>query len=213
MTDKDEDGKLEVVSKETESETEDKPKIGRPRKDYKYRMQNGSIDADRIFLFVPQHTIPKDSVDRFLELCDRLLIELGPKAVTETDVKDVATLFRDTIVRDAMYTLVSESEGVMDKSTSVDIEKFSKQIDSIQRSLKVRAADREAERKNNKDLTMIDILDKFMDDEGLFALFEAQQKTLLNKYYDNPHTDVDEYMTIRTASSLPSASRSEEEED
>lgn len=205
-------GDLEIVSKEQEDETqEEQTKLGRPRKQYKYKMQNGAITPERIFLYVPLESIPKDTVDRFLELADRLFIELGPKAVSETDIKDVATLFRDTIVRDGMYKLISESEGVPDKSTMVDLEKISKQIDTIQKSLKVRAADREAERRNNKDLTMIDILDKYSDDEGLFALFEAQQKALLEKYYDNPHTDVDEYMTIRTASSLP-VTRTKEED-
>ena len=209
----DKSGELEVVSKNSESESqEEKPKMGRPKKQYKYKMENGSITPERIFLYVPLESIPKDTVDRFLELSDRLFIELGPKAVSETDIKDVATLFRDTIVRDGMYKLISESEGVPDKSTMVDLEKISKQIDTIQKSLKVRAADREAERKNNKDLSMVDILDKFIDDEGLFALFEAQQKSLLDKYYQNPHTDVDEYMTIRTASSLPTATRSKEED-
>jgi hypothetical protein len=201
---------FEVVEKKPKST---KRKAGRPRKLYDYKMQNGSISAEDIFLYVPISSLPEGQVDRFLKMTDKLITELGPKAVSETDVKDIASLYRDTLHRDSSYETLSDCAGVPDKTTMLDIEKLSKQIHEYQKSLKTRAADREAERKNNKDLSMIDIVDKFIYDEGLFALFEAQNKALLDSYYANPHTDVDEYMTLHTATSEPSVKRIEKKDD
>jgi len=219
--DKEKDVEIEVdfdVVKSSSENNSQEPilpskKRGRPRKYHSYEMTNGVIDAKKIFLYVPAISLPLEEIDRFLTMCDLLIKELGPKIVSQTDVKDIATLYRDTIVRDAMYIVIAECKGAADKSTITDVEKISKQIDTTQKSLKVRAADRQEDRKNNKDLSMVDIVDKYIDDEGLFAMFEAQQNMLLEKYYDNPHTDVDEYMTLRTATELPVITRSKKDSD
>lgn len=202
-----------VPQEEEEEEVQGKPKKrGRPKKTHDYVMVNGIIDAKRIFLYVPPATVDPEEIDRFLEMCDRLLIELGPKSVTEIDIKDVASLFRDTVVRDKMYEGLKACANLPDKSMMVDLSKMSAQLDVIQKSLKVRAADREKERTNSKDLSMIEIIDKYKDDDSLFAMFDIQQKNILDKYYSNPHTDVDEYMSIRAPAAIQ-AEKIEEEED
>jgi len=185
-------------------------KRGRPKE---YEMQNGVITSEHIFLYVPKRSLESSDINRFLRLCDLLIMELGPKDVTETDVKDIASLYRDVLARDYMYEGIKNCSHVPDKSMMLDLEKISKQIDSQQGSLKVRAKDRVEERRNRNDVTMMDILGKFEEDSDLFGVFKLQQDKILKKYEESDHTDVDEYMTIRTANSQSILDKSGEGEN
>jgi hypothetical protein len=83
-----------------------------------------------------------------------------------------------------------------------DINGLSKTISDLQKSLKITAESRKEERKNKREMTMMDLLGKFQDNEELYAMFELQQQKILDKYKNSKHTDVDEYMTIHTATEI-----------
>jgi hypothetical protein len=195
MSKKEEEG-LEVV--EASSVDEAQKRARRPRT---YSMQNGFIEAEDLFLYVPRETLRKDDVNRFLKLCDLLIIELGPKELTQTEVKDIAALYRDVMIRDHMYELTKDNDA-KDKTILTDMLNVSKQIDTLQRGLKLNAAQRAEERRKGNELTMMDLLGKFRDNEELFAMFELQQQKILDKYQKGKYTDVDEYMTLHTAGEI-----------
>jgi len=194
MSNKEEE--LEIV--EQDSTKEKYTKVTKKR--YKqYSMQNAEITSDDLYLYVPENTLKLEERNRFLKLCDKLIIELGSKELTETEIKDIATLYRDIIRRDEMYKVLTVCAGSPDKTTMNDIVNISKQVDTLQKSLKITASSRQEERKNRREMTMMDMLGKFKQEPKLFAMFDKQQQKILDKYENSDHTDVDEYMTLHSA--------------
>jgi hypothetical protein len=120
--------------------TDSNPKgAGRRRR---YRLKNGEITEDQILLHAPKETIPEKAYDRFLELCDEMIIMLDAKTVNNADLEEIAKYYRDSIVVEKIYETLADPESAdagLDVTLVNQLEKITKQLEKRKENLSIRA--------------------------------------------------------------------------
>ena len=136
-------------------------RTGRPPK--QYVLTNGLVSADDLFLFTPQNTIPGVELNRFLELCDRMIKEMQVEELTSSDIDAVAQYNKlrmfDDMICESMSGHGKDKKNSKDKDCKdgddeeetqkftdlgfiTQLEKLSKQRDKHLENLKFRRKDR-----------------------------------------------------------------------
>jgi hypothetical protein len=123
-----------------------------------YKMKNGVVTRDDIFLYTPENTIPATELDRFLEQCDNMIIMLDPRKVNKSEVEEIAKVYRESMVADKVYETLAEEGATLDPGIMVSLDKLLKAVEKRKENLAIRASDKEESRDFNKEFTMIDIL-------------------------------------------------------
>jgi hypothetical protein len=168
---------------------------GYTSKNSQFHMRNNYINESVIFLYVPQETLPMGTRDRFLMLCDQMIITLGAETVTTTEVEEIAQLYRDVISFDEMCKMINDAsfdkKDYENKVLLDHFDKMSKQIEKRKENLNIRTKDRKESRDLTKSKTMLDLIDevkKIDINEAVEALAKYYSDTL-DKYQS-----LDEYM-------------------
>jgi hypothetical protein len=173
---------------------EEKPKVGKPlgwRK--KYSMTNGIVSADKIFLFVQEQSLPEDSINRFLQLCDGMITTLGADQLNDLDIEEVALFYRDRIYADKMYEIFSRDGAIMDPSMVKQIETLNKSLEVRKDNLGARFKDSGKKRKDKGTMTLLDLFENFQENKDIM---EERSKESLEKVKKakEKFTSTEEYM-------------------
>jgi hypothetical protein len=170
---------------------------GRPKGARNKALSNGVITTDDIFLYTPEETIPKKYVDRFLKLCDNMIITLDANTVTEPEVEEIAQYYRDRLFLDELYSSINDLEvGVAADTTLIrSLDSLSKQLEKRKENLQLRSKDRADQRKLTKQKTLMDLLGEL--DENKMAQVLAEQEKVTSAYVTGGFTNPMEYMEER----------------
>jgi c-di-AMP phosphodiesterase-like protein len=176
---------------------------GHTAKNAQFHMRNKFINENTIFLYTPLETLPMGSRDRFLMLCDQMIITLGAETVTMTEVEEIAQLYRDVISFDDLCKIlndVSFDKKAYENKVLLDhFDKLSKQIEKRKENLNIRTKDRKDARDLTKSKTILDLIDEVKKVD----LAEAVES--LAKYYSDTldkYQSLDEYMEPKLKDNL-----------
>lgn len=173
-------------------------KRGRPPK--QYRMTNGYIDADTLFLYTPQESIPGEQVNRFLQLCDNHLKELDMEEISASDIDEVAQYNRTRMLKDFIIkTLVNPklpegadkdaAEQFTDLGFITQIEKLHKQMDKHLENLKARRKDRVTSTSGSKKASLSDMARELDEKPDRLDKLKKENKKKVEEYSQIEDTD------------------------
>lgn len=165
---------------------------GRPAGSIKFKMENGLIDEDQIFLYIKRETIPTDELKRFITLCDKFIISVGADTVTDTDIEEIALIYRDRIYMDLAYESFAEA-GSMDAAMATQIEKINKSLEVRKSNLGSRFIDRDKSRKSTSSTTFLDLFNNFVENRDK-ELEKAQKLDEKIKENESKYTKTKDYM-------------------
>lgn len=163
-----------------------------------FKMKNGRVYPDHIFLYVKKKTLPKSEVNRFLELCDLLITSLGPDSLKGPDVEEIALLYRDRIYLDKIYERLidektQENDG-LDTTMLKQIESLSKQLETRKDNLSLRFKDLGKKRDDHAGKTMMDLLAEFKEDEAKLGRKAARMTEEMKEFEKKTTTSATSYM-------------------
>jgi hypothetical protein len=177
-----------VVVSDTPKEPQ--KKLGRPKGAGTF--QNGVIPEKKIFLFVPRETIPEKDIQRFLQLCDAWIQDLGPLSLKDTDLEEIALYCRERLYIDGLYKTFAEAETI-DPNLVTQIEKMTKAMEVRKSNLGSRFIDREGKRKEGSKMTFLDLFEDYSDNVEHFVKAAEEKKEVVSKNRDK-FTNSVEYM-------------------
>lgn len=161
----------------------------------KYHMRNNHINEDALFLYTPIDTLVAYSENRFLQLCDHMIMTLGPETVTMNEVEEIAHLYRDVISADKLYTTINspsfDNSDIENKIILDQFDKLNKQIEKRKENLAIRSKDRKDARDLSKTKSVLDLIDGIKRTD-----LNAATEELANKYQEisKQYKSLEEYM-------------------
>jgi len=185
----------------------DKPKqarIGGKKKGWRkvdQTLKNGKYTKDDIFNYVPKHTIPTSDLDRYINLCDAMIKDLGSDSVSESDLEEITLYYRDRIYCDKMYESFAQADGVMDSTMVLQLEKLNKGLEQRKTNLGSRFIDRGKKRKESNVGTLMELIGKYVEDKKSFEI-EAGEKQLLITQNKKHFTNTADYMEDHIGSTI-----------
>lgn len=195
-----EQSKEDKIDKELKKVKKRKP--GRPKgitTKQRFKMSNGEVSEDQVFLYTPESTIPSKDKRRFLMLCDLMITSLGPTTVSEADIEEVALYYRDRIYCDHMYEVFAEAQGTVDTNMVSQLEKFNKSLEQRKQNLGSRFIDKGQKRKESKGESLIELFSKY---ESTGDSLEDRAKEMKSKIEEGKknYTTTRDYMSSHSAS-------------
>lgn len=157
---------------------EQKKKLGRPIGAGTF--QNGVIPEKKIFLFVPRDSIAERDIQRFLQLCDAWIKDLGPETLKDTDLEEIALYCRDRLYMDGLYKTFAEAETI-DPNLVNQIEKMNKSMEARKTNLGSRFIDRGSKRDKGSAMSFIDLFENFSDNSDEFVRESELKKASIQK--------------------------------
>jgi hypothetical protein len=151
------------------------------------------IDPEKLFFFVKENTIPQDERNRFVVLCNKFAESLGVDTLTDTDVEEIALIYRDRIFMDLTYATFAEA-GAFDTAMVNQVEKINKSLEVRKSNLGSRFIDRDKTRKSDAgEGTFLDLFNYYVADK---EQAETSAQELKNKIEDHKKgfTSTKEYM-------------------
>ena len=197
-----EDNDLTVSGSSTE-ESEKNFKTGGKQKGFKalFKMKNGKFKPEDIFLYVPRDSIPESDLNRFLQLCDLMIIDLGAPSVSYTDLEEISLIYRDSIFINKQFKLFSEASGALDTSMVKQVETLNKNLEQRKENLGSRFVDKGKKREANSTKTITDLIASFEDkSKELEQQAEALQKEISENKKEK-FTSTAGYMANKVSSS------------
>lgn len=164
-------------------------------------MDNGHIDAEKIFLFVRKETIPKNQLDRFLKLCDMMIQSLGPEHISDTDIEEIALYYRDRIYIDSIYEEFAK-DSITDTGLVSQIEKFNKSLEQRKVNLGSRFIDKGQKRKSTSGESVVDLVSRYEEE---YAILQQEAE---DKKYEILKNKKSKFSTLEDYMSFPSAGKS-----
>jgi len=155
-------------------------------------LTNGAITSDKIFSFVNRNTIPNNSLQTFLTICDTWINDLGADSLKDTDLEEIALYARDRIYIDGIFQTFAEA-GTIDPNLISQIEKMNKGMESRKENLGARFKDRGDKRISKSSAGFMSLFEDFMDDPSTFSnkAAEVNQTVQDNK---EKFSKLDDYM-------------------
>lgn len=161
-------------------------------------MTNGRFVEKDLYLFVPKETIAESDRERFISLCDAMILDLGADSMKEADLEEVALYYRDRIYSDRMYRSFAEADGITDSNMIAQIEKLNKSLEQRKSNLGARFVDRGKQRKDNSTSSLVDLLNRFIDTPAQ-VMAEGIAKASEIEGNRKKYTDTVEYMSERAS--------------
>jgi hypothetical protein len=154
---------------------------------------------DSLFLYVKKETIPPAELKRFVTLCERFIQTLGPETLNESDIEEIALIYRDRIFMDLAYEVFATA-GAIDTTMVNQIDKMNKTLETKKANLGSRFIDRDKLRKNEVGNSFLDLFNNFVDHKDA-EMKKAQDK--LDEINKNKakFTSLEEYMEARVKKS------------
>lgn len=179
-------------------ETKSTRKGGKPKgwKKPVTAMSNGKFVEKDLYLFVPKETIAESDRERFISLCDAMILDLGADSMKEADLEEVALYYRDRIYSDRMYRSFAEADGITDANMIAQIEKLNKSLEQRKSNLGARFVDRGKQRKDNSSSSLVDLLNRFIDNPSQ-VMSEGVTKASEIESNRQKYTNTVEYMSER----------------
>lgn len=167
------------------------------------KLRNGKITESQLFLYVPKHTLPEKEINRFLELCDTLIISLGPAELSETDIEEIALYYRDRIYADNIYSTFALS-NTTDASLVMQIEKLNKGLEQRKTNLGARFIDKGKKRKEIGEESLIDLLARYSENKKVYEGTALEKYREISENKNTQFTNTSSYMEdhITTAQKL-----------
>lgn len=164
----------------------DKKKKGRPFGTTKtYRMKNGYYKPEDVYLYTPEDTIPKDELNRFLRLCDEMIVLLDPRTINKAEVEEIAKVYRESIIIDSVYREFAKEGSALDPTMVNSLDKIVKAVEKRKENLAIRASDRQESRNFNKQLTLMDVISEVGSDVEKMEQEEKEIKNRLEQTNNN----------------------------
>jgi len=175
-------------------------KRGRGRPPKEYRLENGVVSADEIFLYCPRDTIPQNQINRYLKLCDEQLKEMNLEELTTADVDELAQYNRSRMLKDYVIKIMVNPvvpSGVVtdnlaqftDLGLITQTEKLHKQMNSHLENLKFRRKDRHTGKMGGQHKSISDLAREFDEEprrvESLKKKSEKDMKSYEEEYEDS----------------------------
>lgn len=169
-----------------------------------YHMRNSFISEHTIFMYVPEKTLPPDTRNRFLQLCDAMVMSLGAETVNAMEVEEIAQLYRDVLQSDEICETINAAgfdRSDPDNRVLLDhYDKLNKQIEKRKENLNIRTKDRKEARNLSSAKTMLNLLDEVKDtdlENAMKSFAQTYQKAL------DEFQSVEDYMEPKLMDSLP----------
>lgn len=133
----------------------------------RYPMKTKKITAEKLFLFVSQDTLPPTEINRFLRLCESMILSLGEDSLSDNDVEEIALIYRDRIYTDRQYSIFAKAEA-LDTSMVSQIEKLNKALEQRKANLGARFIDKGKTRKDaNLGDSFVSLFNYFTENKDL----------------------------------------------
>jgi len=165
-----------------------KRRVGRPRKEYE--MTNGSVNPEELYVFTPENTIPDGETNRFLQLCDMMILEMHAEELTPSDVDAVAQYNQLRMFRDKICADMAE-QNITDISFITQLEKLHKQQEKHLENLKLRRKDRHLGKTDSQSKSLTELA-RELDDSSNDRMHNLKKKhtSELSKFEDEfPDSD------------------------
>lgn len=173
------------------------------RKPKYYVMTNGKVAKELLFTFVPEETIPNKEVNRFLQLCDYTLLDLGNlEEITYTDIDAVAQYNQLRLFKDMICKFMSDPDMEMTHSTMIiQLEKLCKQMGDHVENLKTRRKDRIVGKTDSNQKSFSDLAHELdSEPDRINKLKKKSKKELESFIEENPDSDPLEFMDNMSSS-------------
>lgn len=166
---------------------------------FTYRMKNGRIKPEHIFLYIKPASIPPSELDRFLQLVDQMISSLGAESLQGPDIEEIALLYRDRVFYDSIYENFIDSQlgeaGIgVDTAALKQIETLNKQLEVRKENLAVRFKDLGKKREDHASKTMMDLLAEFKENEKSTVKAVLKEDKELEAFEKQSGTDATDYM-------------------
>lgn len=151
-------------------------------------LTNEVVTEDKLFLFIKKTSIPSSELDRFLQLCDKCILSLGPDTLSDSDIEEIALIYRDRVYMDMAYEVFAQA-GAIDASMVSQIEKINKSLEVRKTNLGARFIDRDKTRKQGNENSFLELFSYFIEakDIELQKAKDLQDELELNKSnFTNP---------------------------
>lgn len=160
------------------------------------------VDPEKLFLFIKRETIPKKELIRFLRLCDQFIRSLGPDTLNDTDLEEIALIYRDRVYMDLAYQVFAKAEAI-DTAMITQIEKINKSLEVRKSNLGSRFIDRDKARKGDGSNTFLELFNYFVENKDL-ELQKAREMQVTISGNKTSFTDTSDYMEnkLRNKSAL-----------
>lgn len=143
------------------------------------KMNNGRFIESDLYKYVPKETLPKEQVERFLNLCDSMIMDLGVETLSESDLEEISLYYRERVYCDLLYQQFASAGGTTDTTMILHIEKLNKALEQRKSNLGTRFIDKGKKRKDNNTSTLMEILSNYNDNQGLFTqVAESKDKDI-----------------------------------
>lgn len=176
--------------------------VEKPTKDKPVSNFDNKDIIEKIYLFTPKDTIPRDQLKRHLKLCQSMMESLGADELADTDIFEIALIAREQIVVDNIYRIFAES-GAAETSMVVQVEKINKAIETRKENLGSRFRDKGQKRKGreNSDMSILDLINEF-EEESKEVKLQAELKKKQIAESMATFTSTEEYMEGKQVNQL-----------